>query len=287
MTQYHISPTTGNPNLCRAQPGKCPFGANEPHFATKDEARTAYEEAQGGTPAPTRRKRSDDVVYDAKTLKAIREHDTKLGEMVEEQYVKQVQHSGSVQDLAHSLRRGYDRLSKKKLLELAAEKPNDENVQRAVGRVHKAAESVQEVGKRIVEFDKNYKGWSRFYEVPGGHIHSSMACSTCNHNFFKPTQFGWLPDVSGASQAEAVKQHGANLCTVCYPDAPTSWTNMRELEAQAKKAERCPGSGTGNYDRKTARMGYVAGNYGICNVCGEKATLTSSNNLRGHKPKAA
>lgn len=43
MTKYHINPQTGNPNICRAEAGKCPFGASEPHFNTKAEALRAYE----------------------------------------------------------------------------------------------------------------------------------------------------------------------------------------------------------------------------------------------------
>lgn len=44
---YHISPTTGNPNICRAQDGNCPFAAESEHYATKAEAREAYESKQG------------------------------------------------------------------------------------------------------------------------------------------------------------------------------------------------------------------------------------------------
>ena len=40
---YHINPETGNPNLCRAEKGKCPFGSPEEHFPTKGEALLAYE----------------------------------------------------------------------------------------------------------------------------------------------------------------------------------------------------------------------------------------------------
>lgn len=43
MARYHINPQTGNPGLCKAQSGGCPFGEMEDHFDTKIEARNAYE----------------------------------------------------------------------------------------------------------------------------------------------------------------------------------------------------------------------------------------------------
>ena len=46
--KYHISPTTGNPNLCRAEQRACPLGGDAPHYASKEEARAAFEAAHGG-----------------------------------------------------------------------------------------------------------------------------------------------------------------------------------------------------------------------------------------------
>lgn len=85
--------------------------------------------------------------------------------------------------------------------------------------------------------------WSRFFLVKNnnGHIHSSMSCGTC----FDTTEFGWLPTVSGKTEAEAVAEFGEILCTVCFPSAPVEWTNgvskatKTEREAKAAaKAER-------------------------------------------------
>ena len=111
----------------------------------------------------------------------------------------------------------------------------------------------------------------------------STACSTCNKGE-TPTEFGWLTDLSALTEADAVTTHGALLCTVCFPSAPVEWTNFYETQAAAKKAARCPGSGTRDYPRETARMGYAAGNYGTCSHCGQNTTLTATNKLRGHKP---
>lgn len=85
--------------------------------------------------------------------------------------------------------------------------------------------------------------WSRFYLVTNanGHVHSSTDCSTC----YDSTNFVWLTNLSGLTEADAVAQEGEILCSVCFPSAPVSWTNgkgRRDAEAQAKreaeKAER-------------------------------------------------
>lgn len=121
--------------------------------------------------------------------------------------------------------------------------------------------------------------WSRFFLVRGGHIHSSMACSTCN-NGHEPTEFGWLPELSGLTEAEAVKAHGAILCTVCFPSAPVEWTNGRELEEAAKKAARCAGSG------QYVKTESWQDRYAKCPECGTTQSRTSTGRLRAHKPPA-
>lgn len=40
--KYHINPKTGNPNKCTATRW-CPFGREKDHFASKEDARAAYE----------------------------------------------------------------------------------------------------------------------------------------------------------------------------------------------------------------------------------------------------
>lgn len=46
---FHINPTTGNPGLCRAEAGNCPYkdsdGNPAPHYSSKEEARAAFEAA--------------------------------------------------------------------------------------------------------------------------------------------------------------------------------------------------------------------------------------------------
>jgi len=68
---------------------------------------------------------------------------------------------------------------------------------------------------QIAEIEENeYKGWARFYLVQ--HIHSNVHCSS-----FRPTTvIGWLPEVSGLTEVEAVEIYGKQLCTICFKSAP-------------------------------------------------------------------
>lgn len=80
-------------------------------------------------------------------------------------------------------------------------------------------------------------GWTRFWIVinSNGHIHSSMNCTTC----FPTTQYGWLPNLSGSTNAEVVELAGMSACTICFPDAPVEFRNRpSQIEEPAKKAAR-------------------------------------------------
>lgn len=46
MKTFHINPQTGVPGECSAKPGNCPYGADAPHYSTKEEARAAFEKLQ-------------------------------------------------------------------------------------------------------------------------------------------------------------------------------------------------------------------------------------------------
>ena len=94
-------------------------------------------------------------------------------------------------------------------------------------------------------FEAEYRlaRWNRAWLVlnNNGHVHSSRACGTC----FATTQFGWLPQLSGADEAYIVEQAGEAACTVCYPSAPVASLNQprrvfhkTEEEAQRAREER-------------------------------------------------
>jgi hypothetical protein len=149
-----------------------------------------------------------------------------------------------------------------------------------VGQYGETIARLAELDAEMAPLDALYNArqWNRFFLVPGGHIHRDMHCQTCNRGQ-SPTRFAWLPEQSGLTEPDAVAAHGPLLCTVCYPSAPTEWTNGLD------KPKGCQGSGTYDYDRSTARMGYVHGNYGTCSHCNGRIALTKTSKLRAHQPK--
>ena len=84
-------------------------------------------------------------------------------------------------------------------------------------------------------------GWNRAFLVTndGGHVHSSMHCSTTRPT----TQFAWMTDYSAKSEGEIVEAAGYRACTVCYPSAPvgdekslpTKMLTEEEREKQARE----------------------------------------------------
>lgn len=97
-----------------------------------------------------------------------------------------------------------------------------------------------EIALRNDEFNRR-GGWTRAFIVPGGHVHSSMDCSSC----YPTTKFGWMPELSGDDEDEIVGKAGERACTVCYPTAPVDvisrptslWTEDEKKE-MAEKAVR-------------------------------------------------
>lgn len=116
--------------------------------------------------------------------------------------------------------------------------------------------------------------WNRFFLVTSsdGHIHSGMNCSTTRPT----TTFGWLPDLSGKTEADAVAEHGPLLCTVCWPSAPLDWTRGKAKPAACTGSGFMPKAGT---ERRTG-MNW----YGACTGCDQTQTLTTSGAVRKHKP---
>ncbi len=128
------------------------------------------------------------------------------------------------------------------------------------------------------ELDESlYTGWTRFFLVQ--HIHNSMHCSSFRWN----TRIQWLPDVSGLTEAEAVAEHGATLCTICFPTAPVALT-----QAKADPTV-CAGSGKAIDDTKlTGRERAYCSPSGTCAEWGQAVALTArySGKVRKHKAVA-
>jgi hypothetical protein len=121
-------------------------------------------------------------------------------------------------------------------------------------------------------------GWSRFFVVQNnnGHIHSSMSCQTCNRNGAR-TEFGWNPELSGLSEAEAVAKLGPSLCTVCFPTAPVEWTEGKPGKPACDGSGNAPVSGTVVY--------YARSMYAECAGCSERHPVTGAGVIRKHPPK--
>lgn len=136
--------------------------------------------------------------------------------------------------------------------------------------VARRAAVLAEMAPLEAEYDS--RPWSRFFTVPGGHIHSSMNCSTCNRGQYA-TEFGWNPELSGQSEGQAVAAKGPALCTVCFPSAPVEWT------AGIKK-NHCEGSAKSPVKGSVKRWGMSA--YGTCTGCDTRQTVTQFGVIRRH-----
>ncbi len=142
-------------------------------------------------------------------------------------------------------------------------------------RIEELAPIAQERASAARELDADlYTGWSRFFLVE--HIHNTARCSS----FRLTTRVGWLPKVSGLTEAEAVAEYGATLCTKCFPEAPV------QLTRQVADPSICPGSGQPNdSEHLTGRERAYYSPTGTCRECGQKVGLTArySNKIRKHK----
>jgi hypothetical protein len=130
------------------------------------------------------------------------------------------------------------------------------------------------------EYRRRY--WHRYFLVlnPGGHIHRDRHCSTCRID----TRYGWLPELSGITEAEMVAKHGIDACTVCFPSAPAHPAYIQaQLDAEkaekAKNDSKCPGGA-----KYSSRHG---GRYDYCPDCGAYTSLSSNGKYRAHKRPAA
>jgi hypothetical protein len=138
------------------------------------------------------------------------------------------------------------------------------------------AEHVQPLEDAAKTLDRElYTGWTRFYLVK--HIHNTTACSS-----FRPgTKIGWLPNLSGQTEAEAVAEHGAILCTKCFPSAPVEMTDGRGVPSDGT----CPGSGSAFDPARPNTAGLYFGPQAECPSCGQQVALKSrhSSQVRKHK----
>lgn len=123
---------------------------------------------------------------------------------------------------------------------------------------------------------RDHGRWSRFFLVEGGHIHAATSCQSLRPT----TRIGWLPELSGETEKDAVDARGTILCTFCFPSAPVEWT----LGKQADDPAVCPGSGQ-YVPHVNMRLVH---RYGACPECGDTVSVTSLVKARKHnRPQEA
>lgn len=149
------------------------------------------------------------------------------------------------------------------------------DVLHAINKVDAEAEANRAEASRL-EAVHDEHGWSRFFLVlnNNGHLHSDISNYRCSRT--PTTAHGWNPELSGATEEEAVAKLGPLLCTVCFPSAPVEWT------IGEPKPDRCAGSGQYvKYTGPRYRTVYVE-----CPECHASVARTSNGYVRAHKPKA-
>lgn len=138
------------------------------------------------------------------------------------------------------------------------------------------------------EANSRYEGWNRFYGVVGGHIHSSMTCHSCNKGE-RPTEFVWLPQLSGSSSDEAVAEQGATLCTHCFPDAPVeqttgTWTpRAPRVEGEIRSRDELIGADLRNADlsgQRAQKVNFSEADFSGANMKGASFTQALMENAK-------
>ncbi len=95
-----------------------------------------------------------------------------------------------------------------------------------------AAQAVVDAEAAIVEHERAYAGWQRFWLVTSsnGLVHRSTGCSTCNKGR-SATTFALVAAMSGRPIDHLVEAVGPFLCSVCFPSAPVEWQEQDRVPA--------------------------------------------------------
>jgi hypothetical protein len=98
-----------------------------------------------------------------------------------------------------------------------------------IAEIERAFDARDDAREAISEHEQDYTGWTRYLIVTSsaGHVHSRTSCPTCRPT----TTFGFVTDLSGKDEAEAIATVGETLCTVCFPDAPVNPSKLGKAEA--------------------------------------------------------
>lgn len=79
-------------------------------------------------------------------------------------------------------------------------------------------------------------GWTRWYLVPGGHLHYDTATDRCSR--ISTTDHYWMTEHSGRTEAEMIELAGDRVCTTCFPDAPVTFRAPTARFMTPTEAER-------------------------------------------------
>lgn len=173
---------------------------------------------------------------------------------------------------------GLDRKDPEKKMKIRTwleENPDEElyyiggNAQDVIDNLEEMKDQMFDLEHNVNELEEEWRSdpWSRFFLVANnnGHLHSSRGCSTC----YPTTQYLWCAEISGLEEEDAVAEYGSQLCTVCFPSAPTEWTDgsflgriekekrkEKELEKALKKTDEHKSwkKAQENLDRKNYRL---------------------------------
>lgn len=157
-----------------------------------------------------------------------------------------------------------------------------------VDMVIKYALEVAELELEINKYDEIYisrGGWSRYFSTEGTnfHFHDKLNCSSCHKNGIK-TRLNWNPELSGATEKEAVDKLGPRMCTICYPSAPVEWTNGEVIDPTKCAGKPVDGS-VGEWRVSYTWNSSTRTRYGTCDACGIKTTVNERGEMRKHKVK--
>jgi hypothetical protein len=88
------------------------------------------------------------------------------------------------------------------------------------------------------EYDRR-GGWARYFLVmnANGHLHRSTDCSTCNHWGSAPTEFCMVADSSGLGAEALIERYAEVVCSVCFPDAPSTPAYARGIARSKAESE--------------------------------------------------
>lgn len=159
-------------------------------------------------------------------------------------------------------------------------------IEAAEAEIAAAEAAIVSLREEIAPYKGQYeeRRWTRYYLVnnSNGHIHKNLNCSTC----FVTTEYSWLFECSGRTPEDLIAEYGEDVCSECYPQAPVLARGFRKSVAD-KQAVSCDGNG--EYHGDVARPGwsrFVVAPQVVCKVCGERAAITKSGNIRRHDTPA-